>query len=72
MNSLSNNNQKENTFFENLKFFNNLIDNLRETGLENYLDIPRICVLGLQSSGKSSLLETIVGLDFFTKRTSIE
>ena len=30
-------------------------------------ELPRICSLGRQSSGKSSVLESIVGLDFLPR-----
>lgn len=36
-------------------------------GLQQYINLPRIAVLGTQSSGKSSVLETIVGLDFLPR-----
>jgi len=36
-------------------------------GLQQYINLPRIAVLGSQSSGKSSVLESIVGLDFLPR-----
>lgn len=53
--------------FENLRKLINVIDELRDVGLQNYITLPRIAVLGTQSSGKSSLLESIVGLDFLPR-----
>lgn len=53
--------------FENLRKLINIIDELRDVGLQNYITLPRIAVLGTQSSGKSSLLESIVGLDFLPR-----
>jgi len=50
-----------------LKKFVNLIDELRDLGLQEHINLPRIAVLGTQSSGKSSVLESIVGLDFFPR-----
>jgi vacuolar protein sorting-associated protein 1 len=44
-----------------------LIDELRDVGLQEYINLPRIAVLGSQSSGKSSVLESIVGLDFLPR-----
>ncbi len=44
-----------------------LIDELRDVGLQEYINLPRIAVLGTQSSGKSSVLEAIVGLDFLPR-----
>ncbi|KAI0049869.1 hypothetical protein FA95DRAFT_1604029 [Auriscalpium vulgare] len=35
------------------------------------IDLPQICVLGSQSSGKSSVLENIVGRDFLPRGTGI-
>jgi len=40
---------------------------LRDVGLQQYINLPRIAVLGTQSSGKSSVLESIVGLDFLPR-----
>lgn len=53
--------------FENLRKLINVIDELRDVGLQKYISLPRIAVLGTQSSGKSSLLEAIVGLDFLPR-----
>ena len=45
----------------------NLIDQLRDVGVQEYIKLPRIASLGTQSSGKSSVLESIVGLDFLPR-----
>lgn len=50
-----------------LRKFVNLIDELRDLGLQEHIRLPRIAVLGTQSSGKSSVLESIVGLDFLPR-----
>ena len=50
-----------------MKWFITTIDQLRDFGLESYVDLPRIAVVGLQSAGKSSLLESIVGYDFLPR-----
>lgn len=42
----------------------NVIDQLRSEGISRYLDLPQLIVCGDQSSGKSSVLEAISGLDF--------
>jgi dynamin 1-like protein len=39
--------------------------------LSSYISLPRIAVVGLQSAGKSSLLESIVGYDFLPRGTGI-
>ena len=52
---------------ENLRKVINLVDQLRDIGLNDYIKLPRIVVLGIQSSGKSSLLEHIVGIDFLPR-----
>lgn len=44
-----------------------IVDLLRDIGLGSQLSLPKVIVLGTQSSGKSSLLEQIVGLDFLPR-----
>lgn len=41
-----------------------LVDQLRSQGISHYVDLPQIIVCGDQSSGKSSVLEAISGLQF--------
>jgi predicted ABC-type transport system involved in lysophospholipase L1 biosynthesis ATPase subunit len=53
--------------YENLRKLINIIDELRDVGLQQYIELPRIAVVGGQSAGKSSLLEAIVGLDFLPR-----
>lgn len=52
-----------------LKSVVSLIDRLRDIKLEEYIKLPKIVVVGSQSSGKSSLIEQIVGLDFLPRGT---
>ena len=40
------------------------IDNLKELGIDKYVDLPQIIVVGDQSSGKSSVLEAVSGVRF--------
>jgi len=53
--------------YENLRQLITLIDELRDVGLQNYISLPRIAAIGTQSSGKSSLIESIVGIDFLPR-----
>ena len=45
----------------------NDIDKLRSHGISQYVNLPQLIVCGDQSSGKSSVLEAISGLNFPTK-----
>ena len=42
-----------------------------ERVLENVLDLPRIVAIGSQSSGKSSVIESLVGRDFLPRGKDI-
>jgi ABC-type branched-subunit amino acid transport system ATPase component len=44
-----------------------VVDQLRDSGLNEHISLPRVAVLGTQSAGKSSLLESIVGLNFLPR-----
>ena len=44
---------------------NKLQDVFTTVGVQNPIDLPQIVVVGSQSSGKSSVLENIVGRAFF-------
>jgi dynamin 1-like protein len=48
-----------------------MIDKLRDIGLNDHISMPRIAVLGSQSSGKSSLLEAIVGMNFLPRGSGV-
>ena len=60
-------NDKDNMLFQKLRKLITLIDQLRDCGVHEYIKLPRIASLGTQSSGKSSVLESIVGLDFLPR-----
>ena len=45
----------------------NVIDQLRLEGISKYINLPQLIVCGDQSSGKSSVLEAISGLEFPAK-----
>ncbi|GAB66726.1 dynamin-like protein [Plasmodium cynomolgi strain B] len=61
----------ESNMYNNLRKLITVIDELRDIGLQKYINLPRICVVGTQSSGKSSVLESIVGLDFLPRGEGI-
>ena len=52
---------------DSLKPVIQLIDNLKDCGIDSKISLPRIAVIGTQSAGKSSLLESIVGMDFLPR-----
>ncbi|KAM7216386.1 P-loop containing nucleoside triphosphate hydrolase protein [Rhypophila decipiens] len=41
-----------------------IVDTLRSQGVSHYVDLPQIIVCGSQSSGKSSTLEALSGIEF--------
>ena len=43
-----------------------IVDNLRSQGVSHYVDLPQIIVCGSQSSGKSSTLQSLSGIEFPT------
>lgn len=57
--------------FANLRHLINIVDELRDVGVQQYINLPRICVVGTQSAGKSSVLEGIVGMDFLPRGEGI-
>ena len=56
---------------ENFAKMVGLIDKLRDIGLNDLISMPRIAVAGSQSSGKSSLLESIVGINFLPRGSGV-
>jgi|688.fasta_scaffold1617505_1 dynamin 1-like protein len=75
---MENNQTTDKPLFDNLRKLINLIDSFRDVGLHEHIELPRIAVLGIiviylgtQSSGKSSLLENIVGLDFLPRGSGV-
>lgn len=54
-----------------IPFINDLHDILSQAGLSKELNLPSIVVLGSQSVGKSSLLESIVGREFLPRGQGI-
>lgn len=53
-----------------IKTVNRLQDAFTTVGVANPIDLPQIVVIGSQSSGKSSVLENIVGRDFLPRGTT--
>lgn len=53
--------------YDNLRKLITVVDELRDVGLQKYVNLPRIVVVGTQSSGKSSVLEAVVGMDFLPR-----
>ena len=58
---------EENDFFTKIKKTNEFIKELQKLNLTEYITIPRICSIGSQSNGKSSILTNIIGLDILPK-----
>ncbi|KAK4687255.1 vacuolar protein sorting-associated protein 1, partial [Tremellales sp. Uapishka_1] len=54
-----------------ISLVNKLQDVFASIGVNNNIDLPQIAVIGSQSSGKSSVLENIVGRDFLPRGTGI-
>jgi hypothetical protein len=56
----------------NLRSVISLVDKLRDIKLEEYIKLPKIVAVGSQSSGKSSLIEQVVGLDFLPRGSVLD
>ncbi|KAF2673311.1 vacuolar protein sorting-associated protein 1 [Microthyrium microscopicum] len=54
-----------------IQLVNKLQDVFATVGVQNPIDLPQIVVVGSQSSGKSSVLENIVGRDFLPRGSGI-
>ncbi|KAK5071170.1 vacuolar protein sorting-associated protein 1 [Lithohypha guttulata] len=54
-----------------ISLVNRLQDVFATVGVQNPIDLPQIVVVGSQSSGKSSVLENIVGRDFLPRGSGI-
>ena len=57
--------------YQNMRAMISLVDKLRDFNLNDYISLPRIAVLGEQSAGKSSLLESVCGLNFLPRGSGI-
>ena len=56
--------EKDNILFKELRKLINILFQLGDCGINEYIKFPRICSVGAIYSGKSSVLESILGLDF--------
>jgi dynamin 1-like protein len=54
-----------------IKVVNKIQDSFTLVGVSSPIDLPQIVVIGSQSSGKSSVLENVVGKDFLPRGTGI-
>ena len=61
----------KNVLFKRFGKLTNLTKQLREAGVKDNINLPRICVIGNKMSGKSSVLESIIGLDILPKGDGI-
>lgn len=59
--------ETESKFISSFRKLLTVVDQLRDAGLNEHISLPRVAVLGTQSAGKSSLLESIVGLNFLPR-----
>lgn len=55
------------SLYDNMRKLISTIDELKDVGVQKFIQLPRIAVIGSQSAGKSSLLEAIVGIDFLPR-----
>ena len=59
--------EETNEFFMKIKEVYEFIKLLEKQKLTEYINMPRICSIGNQSSGKTSILTNIIGLDILPK-----
>lgn len=57
--------------YSNMRTMISLVDKLRDFNLHEYISLPRITVVGDQSAGKSSILESICGMNFLPRGSGI-
>ena len=60
-----------NPFIKKLLHIQSILDKLKEAGVGADIQLPSIVVIGSQSSGKSSVLESIIGHEFLPKGNNL-
>ena len=63
--------EKGNILFKKLLKLINFLCQLNDCGINDYIKFPRICFIGSISTGKSSVLESILGFDFVPRGNGI-
>lgn len=56
--------ENDNILFKKLRKLINILFQLGDCGINEYIKFPRICAIGSPWTGKSSVLQSILGLDF--------
>ena len=59
--------ENDNILFIKLRKLINILCQIGDYGINEYIKFPRICSIGSQSSGKSSVIESILGLDILPR-----
>ena len=58
--------EEENKFFKKINILSNLVKQLYDDGvIKENIKIPRICMAGMKSGGKSSILESLFNINIF-------
>ena len=70
-NSIEEKEIEETEFFKKIKEVNTFIKFLEKLKLTEYINIPKICSIGNQSNGKTSILTSIIGLDILPKGNGV-
>ena len=63
----SNPHEQFNPFIKKLLHIQSILEKLNESGVDTHIHLPSIVVIGSQSSGKSSVLESLIGHEFLPK-----
>ena len=63
--------ENDNLLFKKLRKLTNILFQIGDCGINEYIKFPRICTIGGFSTGKSSVLDSILGLDFLPRGDGI-